>query len=171
MLNFYLLPQGTIYCIIIYYANTVMGTQDYYAFLKLKFSPNLWIITFQLIWWRTICFRRREVYRKKAAQFMREGKRSEARDCLTKCIDITSAMALELMNVSIVLTSHVNLRCDSCCSVQEFGCGRRTWHQWCLFSTTDVSSYSHMISFTAVVWERRVRVLDVTFHLRPLCFV
>lgn len=41
---------------------------------------------------------RRETHRKKAAQFLREGKRSEARDCLTKCIDITPHMALELMN-------------------------------------------------------------------------
>ena len=44
-------------------------------------------------------FRRRDVNRKKAAQLLREGKRSEARDCLTKCIDITPHMALQLMNV------------------------------------------------------------------------
>ena len=28
-----------------------------------------------------------------------EGKRSEARDCLAQCIDITPQMALELINV------------------------------------------------------------------------
>ncbi|CAH1791053.1 unnamed protein product [Owenia fusiformis] len=40
---------------------------------------------------------RRELYRKKAAQYLREGKKSEARDCFTKCIDITPLMALEVM--------------------------------------------------------------------------
>lgn len=39
--------------------------------------------------------------RKKAAQLLREGKRAEARDALVQCIDITSQMALELMNVSV----------------------------------------------------------------------
>ena len=46
-------------------------------------------------------FRRREMYRKKAAQFLREGKKTEARDCLSKCVDITPQMALELMNVNV----------------------------------------------------------------------
>ncbi|XP_064600916.1 exonuclease 1-like [Liolophura sinensis] len=40
---------------------------------------------------------RREINRKKAAQFLREGKRAEARDCFQKCVDITPEMALELM--------------------------------------------------------------------------
>ncbi|XP_013394291.1 exonuclease 1-like [Lingula anatina] len=40
---------------------------------------------------------RRDAYRKKAAQFLREGKKSEARQCLERCIDITPQMALELM--------------------------------------------------------------------------
>ena len=43
--------------------------------------------------------RRRETNRKKAAQYLREGKRAEARDALVKCIDVTPKMALELMNV------------------------------------------------------------------------
>ncbi|KAK3770564.1 hypothetical protein RRG08_010753 [Elysia crispata] len=42
---------------------------------------------------------RRELNRKKAAQLLREGKKSEARDCLQKCVDITPQMALNLMNV------------------------------------------------------------------------
>ncbi|RUS76102.1 hypothetical protein EGW08_016133 [Elysia chlorotica] len=42
---------------------------------------------------------RRELNRKKAAQFLREGKKSEAKDCLQKCVDITPQMALNLMNV------------------------------------------------------------------------
>ncbi|GFS11584.1 exonuclease 1 [Elysia marginata] len=42
---------------------------------------------------------RRELNRKKAAQFLREGKRSEAKECLQKCVDITPQMALNLMNV------------------------------------------------------------------------
>ncbi|KAK6183560.1 hypothetical protein SNE40_011017 [Patella caerulea] len=42
---------------------------------------------------------RRDLNRKKAAEFLREGRRAEARDCLQKCIDITPQMALELMNV------------------------------------------------------------------------
>ncbi|CAG5131319.1 unnamed protein product [Candidula unifasciata] len=41
---------------------------------------------------------RRELHRKKAAQFLREGKRSEAKECLQRCVDITPQMALELMN-------------------------------------------------------------------------
>jgi exonuclease-1 len=44
-------------------------------------------------------FRKRELNKKKAAQFLREGKRAEARECLQRCIDITPEMALELMNV------------------------------------------------------------------------
>ena len=44
--------------------------------------------------------RRRALNRKKAAQLLLEGKRSEARDCLAQCIDITPQMALELINVS-----------------------------------------------------------------------
>jgi len=40
---------------------------------------------------------KRDVHRKKAAQLLREGKRAEARDALTKCIDISPQMALELM--------------------------------------------------------------------------
>lgn len=46
--------------------------------------------------------RKREMYRKKAAQMLREGKRSEARECLQRCIDISPEMALELMNVCIL---------------------------------------------------------------------
>jgi len=45
--------------------------------------------------------RRRAVNRKRAAQLLMEGKRSEARDCLAQCIDITPQMALELINVCI----------------------------------------------------------------------
>ncbi|XP_060571925.1 exonuclease 1-like [Ruditapes philippinarum] len=41
---------------------------------------------------------KRELNKKKAAQFLREGKRAEARECLQRCIDITPEMALELMN-------------------------------------------------------------------------
>ncbi|XP_060070849.1 exonuclease 1-like [Ylistrum balloti] len=41
---------------------------------------------------------KREMYRKKAAQMLREGKRAEARECLQRCIDISPEMALELMN-------------------------------------------------------------------------
>ncbi|BFZ12204.1 hypothetical protein BsWGS_15243 [Bradybaena similaris] len=41
---------------------------------------------------------RRELHRKKAAQFLREGKRTEAKECLQRCVDITPQMALELMN-------------------------------------------------------------------------
>ncbi|XP_033734001.1 exonuclease 1-like [Pecten maximus] len=40
---------------------------------------------------------KREIYRKKAAQMLREGKRAEARECLQRCIDISPEMALELM--------------------------------------------------------------------------
>ena len=39
--------------------------------------------------------------RKKAAQFLREGKRKEARDALVQCIDITPQMALQVMNVNV----------------------------------------------------------------------
>jgi exonuclease-1 len=39
------------------------------------------------------------MYRKKAAQLLREGKKAEARECLTKCVDITPQMALELIKV------------------------------------------------------------------------
>ena len=38
--------------------------------------------------------------RKKAAQFLREGKRAEARECLARCVDVTAKMALELMKVT-----------------------------------------------------------------------
>ncbi|XP_021367143.1 exonuclease 1-like isoform X2 [Mizuhopecten yessoensis] len=41
---------------------------------------------------------KREMYRKKAAQMLREGKRAEARECLQRCIDISPEMALEVMN-------------------------------------------------------------------------
>ncbi|XP_052275253.1 exonuclease 1-like isoform X2 [Dreissena polymorpha] len=41
---------------------------------------------------------KRDLNRKKAAQFLREGKRAEARECLQRCIDISPEMALELMN-------------------------------------------------------------------------
>ncbi|CAL1533210.1 unnamed protein product, partial [Lymnaea stagnalis] len=41
---------------------------------------------------------RRELNRRKAAQFLREGKRGEAKECLQRCVDITPQMALELMN-------------------------------------------------------------------------
>ena len=44
--------------------------------------------------------RRRVLNRKKAAQLLMEGKRSEARDCLVQSIDITPQMALELITVS-----------------------------------------------------------------------
>ena len=47
-----------------------------------------------------VMIRRRAMNRKKAAQLLMEGKRSEARDCLAQCIDITPQMALELINVS-----------------------------------------------------------------------
>ena len=41
---------------------------------------------------------RRQTNRKLAAQLLREGRKSEARDALVKCIDVTPQMALELMN-------------------------------------------------------------------------
>ena len=41
--------------------------------------------------------------RKKAAQFLREGRRAEARECLQRSIDISPEMALELMNVSTLI--------------------------------------------------------------------
>ncbi|XP_022095679.1 exonuclease 1-like [Acanthaster planci] len=43
---------------------------------------------------------RRELYSKKGKQFLREGKVSEARDCFTKCINVTPAMALEVMKAA-----------------------------------------------------------------------
>ncbi|XP_014773722.1 exonuclease 1 [Octopus bimaculoides] len=42
---------------------------------------------------------RRKVYRQKAAQFLKEGKRSEARECLQRCVDITPDMARKLIEV------------------------------------------------------------------------
>jgi len=39
------------------------------------------------------------MYRKKAAQLLREGNRAEARECLQRCIDISPEMALRLMEV------------------------------------------------------------------------
>ena len=44
-------------------------------------------------------FRKRDMYRKKAAQLLREGNRAEARECLQRCIDISPEMALRLMEV------------------------------------------------------------------------
>ncbi|XP_041351414.1 exonuclease 1-like [Gigantopelta aegis] len=41
---------------------------------------------------------RRDIFKKKAAVFLREGKRAEARECLQRCIDVTPQMALNLMN-------------------------------------------------------------------------
>ncbi|KAK3587807.1 hypothetical protein CHS0354_042771 [Potamilus streckersoni] len=41
---------------------------------------------------------KRDLNRKRAAQFLREGKRTEARECLQRSIDISPEMALELMN-------------------------------------------------------------------------
>ena len=41
------------------------------------------------------------MYRKKAAQLLREGNRAEARECLQRCIDISPEMALRLMEVII----------------------------------------------------------------------
>jgi len=49
-----------------------------------------------------ISCRRRELHRKKAAQFLREGRRAEAKECLQRCVDITPQMALELMNVRLL---------------------------------------------------------------------
>lgn len=42
---------------------------------------------------------KRDMYRKKAAQLLREGNRAEARECLQRCIDISPEMALRLMEV------------------------------------------------------------------------
>ncbi|XP_036362975.1 exonuclease 1 isoform X2 [Octopus sinensis] len=42
---------------------------------------------------------RRKVYRQKAAQFLKEGKRSEAKECLQRCVDITPDMARKLIEV------------------------------------------------------------------------
>ncbi|XP_067681752.1 exonuclease 1-like isoform X2 [Haliotis asinina] len=41
---------------------------------------------------------RREMNRKKAAAYLREGKRSEAKECLQRSVDVTPQMALQLMN-------------------------------------------------------------------------
>ncbi|XP_077990626.1 uncharacterized protein LOC144444945 [Glandiceps talaboti] len=43
---------------------------------------------------------RRETYLVKGKQFLREGKVSEARDCFTKCINVTSKMALDVMKAA-----------------------------------------------------------------------
>ncbi|KAL3872707.1 hypothetical protein ACJMK2_035913 [Sinanodonta woodiana] len=43
---------------------------------------------------------KRDLNRKRAAQFLREGKRTEARECLQRSIDISPEMALELMNTA-----------------------------------------------------------------------
>ena len=44
-------------------------------------------------------FRRRDIHRKKAKAFLREGKKAEARESLQRCIDVTPEMALQLMKV------------------------------------------------------------------------
>ncbi|XP_038075218.1 exonuclease 1-like [Patiria miniata] len=43
---------------------------------------------------------RRELYSKKGKQFLREGKVSEARDCFSKCINVTPRMALEVIKAA-----------------------------------------------------------------------
>ncbi|XP_071790435.1 uncharacterized protein [Asterias amurensis] len=43
---------------------------------------------------------RRELYSKKGRQFLREGKLSEARDCFTKCVNVTPQMALEVIKAA-----------------------------------------------------------------------
>lgn len=48
-------------------------------------------------------FRRREANLQKGRQLLREGKVSEARDCFTRCVNITPAMAHNLIKV---WTSH-----------------------------------------------------------------
>lgn len=68
----------------------------------------LWLTVWNISCKENFCgeyhaYRRRDMNRKKAAQLLREGKRSEARDCLAQCIDITPHMALELMNVSFTV--------------------------------------------------------------------
>ncbi|XP_077870318.1 exonuclease 1-like [Saccoglossus kowalevskii] len=43
---------------------------------------------------------RRQTYLAKGKQFLREGKVSEARDCFTKCVNVTSKMALDVMQAA-----------------------------------------------------------------------
>ncbi|XP_071962950.1 exonuclease 1-like isoform X2 [Antedon mediterranea] len=43
---------------------------------------------------------RRETFMKKGKQFLREGKLNEARDCFTKCINIKSEMALDVIKAA-----------------------------------------------------------------------
>ena len=45
-------------------------------------------------------FRSKEAYRKKAAQFLKEGKRTEAEECFQQCIDCTPQMALDVIQVT-----------------------------------------------------------------------
>ena len=60
--------------------------------------------------------RRRDVNRKKAAQLLREGNRSGARECLQKSIDITAEMALQVMKVVSIL----NILTFSCTTCKTF---------------------------------------------------
>ncbi len=41
------------------------------------------------------------MYRKKAAQCLKEGKRNEARECFQRCLECTPKMALEVIKVQV----------------------------------------------------------------------
>lgn len=43
--------------------------------------------------------RSKDAYKKKAAQFLMEGKRTEARECFQRSIDCTPQMALDVIQV------------------------------------------------------------------------
>ena len=48
----------------------------------------------------TICLlRNRERNKIQAREYLRQGNNSKARECFQKCVDVTSAMALELIKV------------------------------------------------------------------------
>ena len=48
---------------------------------------------------KTFKIRSKEIYRKKAAQCLQEGRRNEARECFQRCIECTPKMALDVIKV------------------------------------------------------------------------
>ena len=78
----------------------------YWFFKVFLWLCRKWIVQFKgkyVILKLSLVLRRRDMNRKKAAQFLREGKRAEARECLARCVDVTAKMALELMKVTTFL--------------------------------------------------------------------
>lgn len=89
--------------------------------------------------------RRREANLQKGRQLLREGKLSEARDCFTRCVNITPAMAHNLIKVRTLSDLSDRFKLYECLVALVRHLNFSSYNEFNLFLYSYSYSYSHIL--------------------------